>query len=134
MKGLKPCPFCGSVDVEYDSDGGFVVCQNEKDCGAMGPSSDGEPPFMAGADADEDEATRRSAVEKWNRRAKVPEPPEIKCELCAPESAENAVYEAWLRKRDPFLGTPTGHLIKVYICEEHKAHPFLCANEGKPSG
>ncbi len=39
-----------------------------------------------------------------------------------------AAYEAWYRVHDPF-GLPTGLLQKVQICEEHKTHPHLVANQ-----
>jgi hypothetical protein len=44
---------------------------------------------------------------------------------------ERAAWEAWARVRDPFTMKPTGHLQKVTVCEEHKTHPWLCANEKK---
>lgn len=110
MSKLKPCPFCGSDDLKYTSY--YVECNN---CKALGP----------------DKTDVTTAEMHWNSRVPVVEPPEIKCELCPPESAAEAVYEAWFRRRDPFLGTPTGHLVKVYICEGCKVHPHLCVNEAK---
>ena len=108
---LRPCPFCGSTDLSFDPDGDMIVCD---DCGCFGPSPSEE--LLSDKDST-DEQVEAAAAEIWNKRAKVPEPPEIYCELCPKESPSPAVYEAWLRKRDPFLGTKTGHLIKIYICE-----------------
>lgn len=133
MEKMKPCPFCGSEDIEYDDDGGFVVC-NEPKCGMMGP--DGlttlphiNSPVVSTLSEDEAAQLKAEAIRKWNVRAKVPEPPEIYCELCPKDGPSPAVYEAWFRKRDPFLGTKTGHLFKVYICEGCKVHPHLCIND-----
>lgn len=42
-----------------------------------------------------------------------------------------AYYEAWMRKRDP-MGLPSGLLVLVQICKEHKTHPYLVANEHAP--
>lgn len=51
-------------------------------------------------------------------------------EPCAITGCPNrSDYEAWARLRDPVLGKPTSHLQKVTVCEEHKTHPWLCANE-----
>jgi hypothetical protein len=36
-------------------------------------------------------------------------------------------YEGWARNHD-CVGMPTGLVIKVLICEQHKTHPWLCAN------
>lgn len=127
---LKPCPFCGSTDLEYDSDGGFISCCN-KGCGVMGPNGEGDLPLMSNLSDEEEEAVRLSAVAAWNRRAPVAEPPPITCEVGNGSCPNPAVYEAWWRARDPFLGTPTGHLAKICICEEHKTHPFLVCNEKK---
>lgn len=126
---LLPCPFCGSKDLDYDGDGGFIVC-NGKDCGVFGPNPDDRVSSdLSAADEDEVHAT---AVRKWNTRAPAL-PDEFMCELGQDGPCPNpAVYETWYRRRDPLLGTPSGHLVKVCICEEHKTHPFLCANEPKP--
>ncbi len=110
MSELKPCPFCGGSNLEACSGaGGYIIC---KDCDAYGPA-------LSGA----------AAEDAWNKRARVPEPPVIPCEI--PGCSNEAVYEAWWRKRDPFLMTPTGHLIRIYICKAHETHPFLVANEKK---
>lgn len=123
---LKPCPFCGEDEkLEYDGDGGFIVCKN---CGVFGPDAANGIPLFDSDQTDEDEA-RANGVKLWNKRAKIVEPPPILCEV--PGCSNPAVYEAWWRSRDPFLGTPTGHLMKICICEEHKTHPFLVCNEKK---
>jgi len=50
---LKPCPFCGGTDLEFD--GGsihyWIICNN-KECGAGGSGAD----------------TEEGAVDKWNTR------------------------------------------------------------------
>ena len=53
---LKPCPFCGGVDVEFDGGDIFywIVCNN-KECGAGGPGHN----------------TEDGAVERWNNRAVI---------------------------------------------------------------
>lgn len=124
---LKPCPFCGEEEkLEYAGDGDFIICKN---CGTFGPdSANCIPLFDSDATAEKD--ARANAIKLWNQRALVVEPPTVPCEV--PGGCPNpAVYEAWWRKRDPFLGTPTGHLARVCICEEHKTHPFLVCNEKK---
>ena len=52
---LKPCPFCGSKDVEVSKSLKVVVCNN---CGAYGP--DGNKRY----DCDEE-----SAIDAWNKRS-----------------------------------------------------------------
>jgi Lar family restriction alleviation protein len=50
---LKPCPFCGEIEINTSSNGmdsEFAVCEN---CGAEGPSK----------------GTRFDAIGAWNRRA-----------------------------------------------------------------
>lgn len=58
-------------------------------------------------------------------------PPEDapRCEIAG--CTNEPVYNAWLRNRDPFTRNPTGLISQVSICEEHKTHPWLCANETK---
>lgn len=108
---IKPCPFCGSENLSLSEP--FVRCRS---CGAYGPDAPDDMPS--------------TGLKMWNDRQRPPpEPPVIKCEIGDGACPNNAVYEAWWRRRDPFLGTPTGHLVKLYICEEHKTHPFLVANE-----
>ena len=51
---LRPCPFCGGVDLRYMFYGGCIAVHC-RGCGIEGPF---------GADDDE-------AAEKWNRRAEV---------------------------------------------------------------
>ena len=51
------------------------------------------------------------------------------CEITGCE--ETAVYEGWGRVHDPILGKPTGLMQLVHVCEEHKTHPQLVANEKK---
>lgn len=112
MTNLKPCPFCGSEDLQVRKS--YVECLG---CGTMGP----------------DKSDDASACTLWNQRAPQLPEDEYRCELGEDGPCPNtAVYEAWYRRRDPILGTPSGHLVKVCICEEHKNHPFLCANESKP--
>ncbi len=127
---LKPCPFCGGTDLDVDFEGGFVSCNS---CDTYGPNVDNEwTPERGLIDEDDDDEAkqiRAKAVELWNNRAKVVEPPVILCEI--PGCTNEAFYEAWWRKRDPFLMTPTGHLIRIYICKAHETHPFLVANEKK---
>ena len=50
---LKPCPFCGGTDLEFDGAPihYWIVCNN-KECGAGGSGAD----------------TEEGAVEKWNTR------------------------------------------------------------------
>lgn len=50
MDKLKPCPFCGSVDLT--NNGHFVECD---DCGAQGPCTYPIP--------------NEGIIEAWNRRA-----------------------------------------------------------------
>jgi hypothetical protein len=129
MNELKPCPFCGEEEkLEYDPDGGFIVCRG---CGTFGPDpSNGIPLFDADV-TDEDEA-KDNAVKLWNKRAPIIELPPVICDVTS-DCSNDAVYEGWYRRRDPLLGTPSGHIIRVFICEEHKSHPWLCANEPKPT-
>lgn len=61
----------------------------------------------------------------------VAEVPLIPCEF--PDCLNEAAYEGWYRRRDPLLGTPSGHIVYIAFCEEHKTHPYLCANEPKPN-
>lgn len=109
MTELKPCPFCDSEDLTHYN--AYVLCNA---CNANGPDSTAE--------------VTSAAV--WNKRAVIHEPPKFVCEVVSGCTNE-AVYEGWYRKRDPCLGTPTGHLIHIAICEAHKTHPWLCANEPK---
>lgn len=44
---------------------------------------------------------------------------------------EEPVFQAWMRHRDPFTQKPNGVISIVDICEGHKTHPWLCANETK---
>lgn len=48
---LKPCPFCGSEDVEICNSGEYFYCHCWK-CNAMGPDAD----------------TRQWGLEAWNNR------------------------------------------------------------------
>lgn len=54
IKELKPCPFCGSVDLSADPEDmlllTWVSCNN---CGAQGPSYNDDP---------------YQAIEAWNKR------------------------------------------------------------------
>jgi len=53
-------------------------------------------------------------------------------EHCAVQGCPHEIkYEAWMRHRDPFTQKANGHISLVAICEEHKTHPWLCANETK---
>lgn len=124
---LKPCPFCGEIEkLEYDGDGGFIVCRG---CGTFGPDPSNGIPLFDSDDTDEAEAKVNAAV-LWNKRAHVPTPDAtIHCEF--PSCPNEADYEGWYRRRDPFLGTPMGHIVRIAFCEEHKSHPHLCANESK---
>lgn len=124
---LKPCPFCGEEEkLEYDGDGGFIACRG---CGVFGPDPENGIPLFDSDVTDEDEA-RANAEKLWNARVFVPEPVPIPCEF--PGCGKPADYEGWYRKRDPFLGTPTGHIVRIAFCEGCKSHPHLCANEKKP--
>lgn len=111
MTTPKPCPFCGGNDLKiYEhTNAGYVVCNS---CDAYGPA-----------------ARVAAPVEAWNQRAAIPEPEVILCEF--PGCGRPADYEGWYRRRDPFLGTPTGHIVRIAFCEGHKSHPHLCANEPK---
>lgn len=54
------------------------------------------------------------------------EEPEDRCQVDGcPRLAD---YEAWMRRRDA-MGLPSGLIVLVQICEEHKTHPYLIANE-----
>jgi hypothetical protein len=130
VPSLLPCPFCGSNEIEYDDDGGFVIC-NGDGCGMMGPDGGaGGPPFLGGQSDEQLQQLKREAIRKWNTRAPVVAPPVIPCEF--PGCPNEAAYEGWYRKRDHFLGTPTGHIVRIAFCESCKSHPHLCANEPKP--
>jgi hypothetical protein len=59
----------------------------------------------------------------------IPVDDEARCEIHG--CPNDPVYEAWMRPRDPFTQTPTGMIVRVTICEEHKSHPWLCANQTK---
>lgn len=52
MTELKPCPFCGSTDIEVEGCVDYIVCRN---CGCFGPDS---KPY-----------TFDAAIERWNTRA-----------------------------------------------------------------
>jgi len=120
---LKPCPFCGSTDLTFDPDTSCIICDS---CGGFGPNPDKE----VGDNLETtDEQMQEHAAAKWNKRA--PEPPAIPCEF--PGCPNPADYEGWFRRRDPFLGTPTGHIVRIAFCESCKKHPHLCANEPKPT-
>lgn len=67
---LKPCPFCGSDNLDYDSDGGFISCKN---CLAYGPDCTTEMPLFD-SNVDEDEA-RAAAKKLCNKRASSTESP-----------------------------------------------------------
>jgi Lar family restriction alleviation protein len=130
MTELKPCPFCGEEDkLEYDSDGGFIMC---KGCGVFGPDPGNGIPLFDSDVTDEAEAEAKANAEKlWNKRATIVEEPTIKCDVVT-GCTNDAVYDGWYRRRDG-RGLPSGHIIRVYICEEHKTHPWLCANEPRPN-
>lgn len=117
MTNVKPCPFCGSDNLDFDPVSECIVCDG---CGAFGPN----PGSIT------DAQTREHAVSIWNQRASLPEPVPIPCEF--PGCGRPADYEGWFRRRDPFLGTPTGHIVRIAFCESCKSHPFLCANEPRP--
>lgn len=119
MSELKPCPFCGGVDkLVYDATG-YFVCNS---CGAFGPDK--------GNNYEEEAEVKLKAAELWNTRAHIPEPPVVMCEF--PNCGKPADYEGWYRRRDPFLGTPSGHIVRIAFCESCKSHPHLCVNEPKP--
>ena len=42
--------------------------------------------------------------------------------------SQPAEYEAWARNHD-FSGAPTGMISKIFVCETHTSHPYLCANK-----
>lgn len=56
---LKPCPFCGSPDVEMDEIDRGVYCACCNTCGVIGP---------AVQDAPSAAAARNIAADKWNQR------------------------------------------------------------------
>lgn len=60
MEKIKPCPFCGSEDVKYNSWAGCVIC---KDCNSYGPNA----------------AKEENAVKKWNA---APRKKDMKMERC----------------------------------------------------
>jgi hypothetical protein len=53
---LKPCPFCGSSDLDVFAN--TVSCDQ---CGCDGPRQDGPEMYC----------DRRIAIEAWNRRAEI---------------------------------------------------------------
>lgn len=119
---LKPCPFCGEHEkLEYDGDGECIVCET---CGSFGPNPDAA---LANDLTATEEEVQAHATAKWNARAFVPEPAPIPCEF--PGCGRPADYEGWYRRRDPFIGTPTGHIVRIAFCESCKSHPHLCVNE-----
>lgn len=122
---LLPCPFCGGNELEVDLEGGFVVCQT---CNCYGPEVDNS--WTPEQSDEEAPLVRAKAAEFWNKRAPIPQPPVIPCEF--PGCGNPADYEGWYRRRDPFMGTPTGHIVMIAFCESCKSHPHLCANEPKP--
>lgn len=120
---LLPCPFCGHKEPKYDNLGGYMIC-GAKRCAATGPSG------VSADDEDSYEATERRARVGWNKRSNIPAEPPVMCEF--PTCPNETVYEGWYRRRDPFLGTPSGHIVLIAFCESCKSHPHLCANEPKP--
>ena len=52
IKYMKPCPFCGGKDLEYDGGIHFWIICNNNHCGIGGPSSE----------------TEEGAIMKWNNR------------------------------------------------------------------
>lgn len=60
MSEIKPCPFCGSEDVKYNSLAGCVIC---KACHSYGPNA----------------AKEENAVKKWNA---APRKKDMKMEKC----------------------------------------------------
>lgn len=120
MNRLAPCPFCGSTTaLAFDWDWGGIVCHA---CGAFGPNPSKD---VANDKSLTEEQHMEHGAELWNNRPPVPEP--IPCEF--PGCGKPADYEGWYRRRDPFLGTPTGHIVRIAFCESCKSHPWLCANE-----
>jgi Lar family restriction alleviation protein len=55
-KAIKPCPFCGSKDIEYAGGAFTLTCNN---CGALGPTDYEGKEFQTIEDA---------FIDAWNER------------------------------------------------------------------
>jgi hypothetical protein len=63
MSKNKPCPFCGSKNLEIPTGCVYVEC---KHCGAYGPSADTHPFSLT-----QREVVMACAWDKWNERNEV---------------------------------------------------------------
>ena len=62
MSDIKPCPFCGNTEAQYEEDFPAVVCRC---CGAVGPTIDMAEPI---------DTWPKIAVRDWNERVTSTDP------------------------------------------------------------